>query len=200
MRTIEIDGYGKIHFNTISFTEAEAIEVDNDGNEVKRVITGKSETKFIRVKDEQEVAKNLIQKKFFIDDEEVITGKFTPTKKVEADEFEVIEDRNNEKWNRGLDRTQAIVFTDSQRILNLLNEGKALSFPIRLGTGYKVWNGILNYYTTLDGERKLALLCFRGNTDEGFKMKSDNPIEIKLDVMPKATKQNINKLFKLSKA
>jgi hypothetical protein len=113
--------------------------------------------------------------------------KLTPTSKVEMDDVEVSED-NSEIYS-AIDRKAAKVFTDSKKLNKLiLEENKTLKFPLTLGTGYKMHNGILTNW-----KGQIGLFGCRGNIDEAFEKYQDEVVDIEIEMMPTMDKKKLLK-------
>ena len=80
--------------------------------------------------------------------------------------------------------------TDSKRLRELvLKHNKSLEFPLVVGNGWKIWNGIL---TNWNG--KLLLVGCRGDIKKELDKYGDDMVEFEIESIP--PQQNIKKLVK----
>jgi len=194
MKKIELAELGIIHLNGIDFQEQKGITCDNQGNPLKYSIEGRGTSSYRNANGEV-IPRKEVCKKLNIDGEEIIVNRLTPTTKIEKDVIEIIEDKDNSKMKLACERKIYAIHTDSKKIKDLLDEGKAISFPLVVGSGFKVWKGILNKHTTKSGKEVMSLFAVRGNIDEVFEIYHNEPLSIELDVVPKENAKNVKKMF-----
>jgi hypothetical protein len=196
MKKIELEGYGTIHLFGIEFEQEEGLTCDKDGNEVKYTIEGRGKGKYTRVSDGKPLTKPEVFKKIWVEGEEIISPSFTPTTKIDKEDIQIIDDKGNDMMKRACERKSYVIQTNSNEIRKLLDDGKSIVFPAVVGTGFKVWRGVVQKWETKTGTEALALFCCRGDIDKAFSDFSDKPITLKLNAVPKENMKNVRKLFK----
>jgi hypothetical protein len=196
MKHIDLAGLGRINIFGIDFKTEEGTTCDSKGNPVEYKIEGKGKGTYRRVSDGSVLKKTEIYKKLNINNEEIIASSLTPTTSIEAEDIQVIDEKDNVSMKKACERKSYVAMTSSQEIKKLLNEGKSIMFPVVVGTGFKIWKGIVQKWTTENGKEAIALFCCRGNIDKAFEEFDDNPIMLNLDAVPKENAKNIRKLFK----
>jgi hypothetical protein len=196
MKKISLEGYGDINLIGVEFKDAEGETVDSQSNVLTHSIEGRGRSIY-RKADGTEVANKDVCKKFVIEGEPQIISKVKPTTKIEKEDIQELEDKNNGIMQRAVDRKIFRIHTDSPKIKELVGSGKALVFPVALGSGYKVWKGVVNMWETANGRKVPALFCCRGDIDRAFEEFSDDTIEIEIPVSDNS--QQVKKLFGIMK-
>jgi hypothetical protein len=196
MKKIELGDLGTIHLFGIEFEQEEGITCDKDGNEVKYTIEGRGKGTYKRVSDSKVLTKPEVFKKLWVEGEEIISPSLTPTTKIDKDDIRVVEDKEFDIMKRACERKQYIIQTNSPQIKKLLEEGKSIIFPAVVGTGFKVWKGVVQKWITKNGDEAFALFCCRGDIDRAFSDFKDKPITLTIPAIPKENAKNIRKLFK----
>mgnify|MGYP001585905195 CR=1 FL=1 len=187
MKSIELEGFGKIMLNPIDIKDSEAETVDSDGNPIEHKQEG-SVKRFYANKEGVVIPNNRVCKKFFVDGEELITPKLNPTTKVEREDIE-IGNENTAIYN-AIERKIYNVFTDNQKLRELLKSNKVLRFPFTAGNGWKVYDGIL---TAWKSDRFLLVGC-RGDINKALDEFNDDTVDIELSLIPQ--KETAKKLLK----
>lgn len=187
-KALELKGYGTIMINPIDIKEQEFETVDPQGNPVSTKMIGTRAKTIYVTKDGTEVPSNQVCKKFVVEDEEIICPKFSPSKDIDAENIEVLED--NALVYSALDRKFYNVVTDNQKVKDLvLKENKSLKFPITFGSGWKLWNGILTNWSG-----KLLLVACRGDLVRELDKYTEDTVELQIEVIPQ--QKNMKKLIK----
>lgn len=187
-KSVELTGYGVIMINPIDIKEQEFETVDTQGNPVtQKTIGTRAKTVYV-TKEGTEISSGQLCKKFVVEDEEIICPKFSPSKQIDTENIEVIED--NQLVYSALDRKFYNVVTDNTKIKDLvLKQNKSLKFPITFGSGWKLWNGILTNWSG-----KLLLVACRGDLVRELDKYSDDTVELQIEVIPQ--QKNMKKLIK----
>lgn len=187
-KSVELTGYGIIMINPIDIKEQEFETVDTQGNPVtQKTIGTRAKTVYV-TKEGTEISSGQLCKKFVVEDEEIICPKFSPSKQIDTENIEVIED--NQLVYSALDRKFYNVVTDNTKIKDLvLKQNKSLKFPITFGSGWKLWNGILTNWSG-----KLLLVACRGDLVRELDKYSDDTVELQIEVIPQ--QKNMKKLIK----
>lgn len=187
-KSVELTGYGVIMINPIDIKEQEFETVDTQGNPVtQKTIGTRAKTVYV-TKEGTEISSGQLCKKFVVEDEEIICPKFSPSKQIDTENIEVIED--NQLVYSALDRKFYNVVTDNVKIKDLvLKQNKSLKFPITFGSGWKLWNGILTNWSG-----KLLLVACRGDLVRELDKYSDDTVELQIEVIPQ--QKNMKKLIK----
>lgn len=187
-KALELKGYGVIMINPIDIKEQEFETVDSQGNPVSSKTIGTRAKSIYVTKDGTEVPNSQVCKKFVVEDEEIICPKFSPSKDIDTENIEVIDD--NQLVYSAIDRKFYNVVTDNQKVKDLvLKQNKSLKFPITFGSGWKLWNGIL---TNWGG--KLLLVACRGDLVRELEKYSEDTVELQIEVVPQ--QKNMKKLIK----
>jgi len=185
-KSVVLDGYGTIMINPIDIKEQEFETVDSQGNPVTQKTIGTRAKTIYVTKDGTEVSSGQLCKKFIVEDEEMIVPKFSPSKEIDGENIELIED--NSLIYRALDRKLYNVVTDNAKLKNLvLKENKSLQFPVTFGSGWKIWQGVL---TNWNG--KMLLVACRGDLQRELEKYSDDTVELEIEVIPQ--QKNMKKL------
>jgi len=188
VKQIELKGYGTIMISPIKIKEAEAETCDAQGNPVTSKLVGERAKTMHYNKDGAEIPSNQLCKKFVVEDEELIVSKFNPSKEVEFEDIEVIDD--NSIIYSALDRAFYAVTTDNAVIKELvLEQHKSLKMGLVFGVGYKMWSGVL---TNWNG--KLLLVACRGDLVKELDKYSEETIEFNIELLPQ--QKNMKKLVK----
>jgi hypothetical protein len=188
VKSVELKGYGTIMINPIKIKENENETCDAQGNPVTSKLVGDRAKTMHYNKDGVEIPSSQLCKKFIVEDEELIVSKFNPSKEVDFDEIEVIDD--NIIIYSALDRAFYNVVTDHEKIKQLvLVEHKSLKMPLVFGSGYKLWSGVL---TNWNG--KLLLVACRGDLVKELEKYSEDTVEFSIEALPQA--KNMKKLVK----
>jgi len=187
-KSLELTGYGTIMINPIDIKEKEFETCDAAGNPVtQKTIGTRAKTVYV-TKDGSELSSGQLCKKFIIEDEEIICPKFSPSKNVDKENVEVIDD--NGLIYSALDRRFYNVVTDHEVLKDLvLNQHKSLKFPVTFGSGWKIWQGILTNW-----HGKMLLVACRGDLVKELEKYSDDTVELEIEVLPQ--QKNIKKLVK----
>jgi len=193
MRKIELEGYGSVLLTPIYFKEKPSVLCDISGNPVKYQIENRGRGVYVR-EDGTEILRNEVCKKLVINGEETIIRRFKPTTKIKKSSVSIIEDKQNNTMKLACERKVYIVSV-SPKIKKILDEGKALMFPLVVGSGFKVWKGVLNRHVTKSGKEVICLFACRGDLDKAFDEFVDEPITLELDDIPEENAENIKKIF-----
>lgn len=186
MKSIELEGFGKIMLNPIDIKDSEAETVDSAGNPVSHKQEGNVK-RFYMNNEGTIIPNNMVCKKFLVDGEEVIAPKLSPTAKIARDDIE-ISDENSDIYN-AIERKIYNVFTDNQKLKELLKKSKVLKFPFVAGNGWKVYNGVLSAW-----KDKLVLVGCRGDINKALDEFNDDTVELEIDLIPQ--KETAKKLLK----
>lgn len=187
-KALELKGYGTIMINPIDIKEQEFETVDPQGNPVSSKTIGTRAKSIYVTADGTEVPNSQVCKKFVVEDEEIICPKFSPSKDIDTENIEVIDD--NALVYSALDRKFYNVVTDNQKVKDLvLKENKSLKFPITFGSGWKLWNGILTNWSG-----KLLLVACRGDLVRELDKYTEDTVELQIEVIPQ--QKNMKKLIK----
>jgi len=187
-KSLELKGYGTIMINPIDIKEQEFETVNAQGSPVSSKTIGTRARSVYVTADGTEVPNNQVCKKFVVEDEEIICPKFSPSKDIDTENIEVIED--NALIYSAIDRKFYNVVTDNKKVQDLvLKQNKSLKFPITFGSGWKLWNGIL---TNWGG--KLLLVACRGDLVRELEKYSEDTVELQIEVVPQ--QKNMKKLIK----
>ena len=185
-KSVVLDGYGTIMINPIDIKEQEFETVDSQGNPVTQKTIGTRAKTIYVTANGTEVPSGQLCKKFIVEDEEMIVPKFSPSKDIDGENIELIED--NSLIYRALDRKLYNVVTDNAKLKNLvLKENKSLQFPVTFGSGWKIWQGVL---TNWNG--KMLLVACRGDLQKELEKYSDDTVELEIEVIPQ--QKNMKKL------
>ena len=185
-KSLELQGYGTLMVQPINVKEKEWETVDSSGNPLQTKTVGTRAHTGYFTPDGAEVPSSRICKKIFVEDEEMILPKFSPTKEVAAENITEIEDAG--LIYRAMDRKFYNVVTDNQKIKDLiLKEGKSLTFPLCAGSGWKIWNGILTRW-----QDKLILVGCIGDIAKELEKYSEETVELEIESMPQ--QKNMKKL------
>lgn len=187
-KSVKLSGYGMIMISPINIKEQEFETVDPQGNPVEsKTIGTRAKTVYV-TKDGVEVPNNQVCKKFLVEDEELICPKFSPTKELDAENIEVIDD--NGLIYSALDRKFYAVVCDEPKIKKLvLEDNKSLKMPMTYGSGWKIWQAIL---TNWNG--KILLVACRGDLVKELEKYSEDTVELEIEVIPQ--QKNMKKLVK----
>jgi len=187
-KALELKGYGIIMINPIDIKEQEFETVDTQGRAVSsKTIGTRAKTVYV-TEDGTEIPNNQLCKKFVVEDEEIICPKFNPSKDIDTENIEEIED--NRIIYSAIDRKFYNAVTDNAKIKDLvLNQNKSLKFPVTFGSGWKLWNGVL---TNWGG--KLLLVACRGDLVKELDKYSEDTVEFEIEVIPQ--QKNMKKLVK----
>jgi hypothetical protein len=187
-KALELKGYGTIMINPIDIKEQEFETVDPQGNPVSSKTIGTRAKSIYVTADGIEVPNSQVCKKFVVEDEEIICPKFSPSKDIDTENIEVIDD--NALVYSALDRKFYNVVTDNQKVKDLvLKDNKSLKFPITFGSGWKLWNGILTNWSG-----KLLLVACRGDLVRELDKYTEDTVELQIEVIPQ--QKNMKKLIK----
>lgn len=187
-KSIVLGSYGTIMINPINIKEQEFETVDAQGNPVTSKTVGERAKTVYVTKDGTEISSGQLCKKFIVEDEEIICPKFNPTKAIDAEDIEVLED--NGLIYRALERKFYGVTCDSVKIKDLvLKENKSLMTSMTYGQGWKIWQAVL---TNWNG--KLLLVACRGDLMKELEKYSDDTVELEIEVIPQ--QKNMKKLVK----
>jgi hypothetical protein len=188
VKSVELKGYGVIMINPIDIKEADWETVDPQGNPVTSKMEGTRAKTMHYNSAGVEVPNNQLCKKITVEDEVIIAPKFSPSKEVDSDDIEVIDD--NQIIYSAIERKFYNVVTDNDKIKQLvLNEHKSLKFGVCFGSGWKIWSGIL---TNWNG--KLLLVACRGDLVKELEKYSEDTVEFSIEALPQ--NKNMKKLVK----
>ena len=188
MKQIELQGYGTVMVSPISVKEQEFETCDANGQPLTKEVVGTRAKTVWRTGEGAEVPNSHVCKKLVVDGEEIVTAKFKPLTQIESDSIKEISD--NGLIYRAIQRKLYSVATDSKRLRELvLKHNKSLEFPLVVGNGWKIWNGIL---TNWNG--KLLLVGCRGDIKKELDKYGDDMVEFEIESIPQ--QQNIKKLVK----
>lgn len=162
--------------------------VDPQGNPVtSKTIGTRAKTVYV-TSGGVEIPNNQVCKKFLVEDEELICPKFSPSKEVNAENLEILED--NGLIYTAIERSFYNVVTDNAQIKKLIfEENKSISFPVTFGSGWKIHKGIL---TNWNG--KMLLVACRGDLVKELEKYSEDTVELNIEVIPQ--QKNMKKLVK----
>ena len=185
-KSLVLEGFGTVMIQPINIKEKESETVDTTGNPVKITYSGTRATRKYVTEDGTEVPSSQICKKIEVEGEELILPKFQPTKEVANENIEVLDDAS--LIYRGIDRKFYNVVTDNEKIKDLvLNQNKALCFPLAAGFGWKIWKGIL---TNWNG--KLLLVGVIGDIQKELEKYTEDTVELEIEIIPQH--KNMKKL------
>lgn len=194
MKKIELEGYGTISIDGISFRDKPSVSCDVNGNPLKHTIEGRGVSKYFDEKG-NEVPNKEVCKKIVVNGDEKVIRKLSPTTKIKQSGIKVSEDKNNNSMKLACERKIYAVNTQSKEIRDLLDSGKSIEFPLVVGSGFKVWRGVLNKHITTNGKEVIALFACRGNIDKAFEDYADEPIQLELDSLPEENSKNVQEVF-----
>jgi len=187
-KSLSLNGYGNIMIQPINIKDKECETVDPTGAPVKRTTVG-TRAKTVYLTDEGvEVPSSQLCKRFEIEGEEILAPKFQPSKEVDNENINEIDD--NSIMYRALDRKFYNVVTDNQELRDLiLTQHKTLEFPFVGGLGWKMWKGVLTNWNN-----KLMLIACRGDIQKELLKYDEDTVELELDILPQ--QKNMKKLVK----
>lgn len=187
-KSVKLGSYGTIMISPINIKEQEFETVDPAGNPVtSKTIGNRAKTVYVNAAG-VEIPNNQVCKRFIVEDEELIVPKFKPTKELDGENIEVLED--NGLIYSALERKFYAVVCDAPKIKKLvLEDNKSLKMPITFGSGWKIWNGIL---TNWNG--KMLLVACRGDLVKELEKYSEDTVELEIEVVPQ--QKNMKKLVK----
>jgi hypothetical protein len=187
-KNVELKGFGTIAITPIDVKEKEFETCDPSGNPLStKTIGTRARTAYV-TNDGTEIPNNQICKKFVVEDEEIICPKFSPSKDIDKDNIEIIDDKS--LVFNALDRKFYNVVTDHEKLKELvLKQNKSLKFPVTFGSGWKIWQGIL---TNWNG--KMLLVACRGDLVKELEKYSEDTVELEIEVLPQ--QKNMKKLVK----
>lgn len=187
-RQIEIEGYGTIVINPINFKDKEYESVDLEGKPLKWVAGKMAKTGYFVNEDGLEVPISQVCKKVNIEGEDILIQKFKPTSKIQQEDIEITD--GNEDIYTSIERKPYKVFTENKRLKEMiLDNQKTLKFPLVVGSGYKIYNGILTNW-----KGQIILCGCRGNINEVLKKYEDDAVDIEIETI--IQKPNTKKLLK----
>lgn len=187
-KKLVLGGYGSVFVNPINIKDKKCETVDQTGAPVKRTVKGERAKTVYLTPDGVEVPSNQLCKKFEVDGDEIIAPKFQPSKEIEQENIQVIDD--NGIMYRALDRKFYNVVTDNEKIKDLvLNQKKTLVFPFVGGVGWKMWKAIMTNWNN-----KLILVACRGDIQKELAKYDEETVELELEVLPQ--QKNMKKLVK----
>jgi hypothetical protein len=188
MKQIELKGYGVIAITPVKIKDGDSENCDAQGNSVEsKTIGTRAKTVYV-TKDGTELTSSQVCKKMIVEDEEMIVPKFTPTKEVDMEDIEVLED--NSIIYRAIDRSFYTVVCDNTKLKDLvLKQNKSLAFGSAFGSGFKLWQSVL---TNWNG--KMLLVACRGDLMKELEKYSDDTVELEIEVIPQS--KNMKKLVK----
>lgn len=188
-KSIELEGYGKLILFPISIKDRQYEIVDSEGNPLKKIMVGKKAKTVYKTKEGAEIPQRLTCRRMIIDDEELIVGKMMPTKRVEKEDIEIIDD--NTMMYDAIEKKIYNIFSTSKPLKKLiLEENKSLKIgAIILGLGYKAHEGLLTRY-----QDRIILVCCRGKLSEALKIYKDEEVTLELDAIE--DKEKAKKLLK----
>jgi hypothetical protein len=176
-KIIDIEGYGTITINPINFKDKEYSNVDLNGKPLKW-IAGHNVVGHFENEEGIAIPNSQICKQFEVEGEEVLIQKFKPTSKVEMDDVEIISD--NQEIYTAIERKPYKAFTDSEKLKRLvLDENKTLKFPIIIGSGFKIYNGLLTNW-----KGQIILCGCRGDINKVLEKYQDDVVDIEIDAIP----------------
>jgi hypothetical protein len=188
MKQVNLKGYGAIMITPINVKDQELETVDQQGNPVTSRIVGTRAKTIYTNNLGVEIPNNQLCKKIVVEDEELIVSKFNPSKDIDFEDIELLDD--NQIIYTAINRSFYFVACDNNKINELiLKEGKSLRFPLTLGTGFKLWLGVL---TNWNG--KLLLVACRGDLVKELEKYSEDTVEFSIEALPQA--KNMKKLVK----
>jgi hypothetical protein len=194
MKKIELVGHGSIQITGLKFAEQEGTPVDKEGNVLKYVVEGKGTTKYVNLEG-VEVPRNEVCKKLVIDGEDMVLPKFAPTTRIDEDVISVYDAEAHSNCElRAIEKSWYLVNAYG-KVKEELEAGKAIEFPVVMGSGFKVWKGVLKQHALPNGKVCNMLFTVRGDIDKAIEQFLDDPIEFEMPVMGEQ-KQNISKLSK----
>ena len=187
-KAIELKGYGILKINPINIKEQDVETVDTMGKPVTGELVGSRAKRVYTNSDGVEIPSTMLCKKFIIEDETIITPKFSPTSEVPQDNISTLDE--NGLIYRAINRKFYNVVTDSEKLKNLIiKENKSLSFPFVAALGWKMWKCIL---TNWNG--KMLMVACRGDLKKELDKYSDETVELHLEIIPQ--QKNMKKLLK----
>ena len=176
MKTLELEGFGKIMLNPIDIKDSEAMTCDSEGNPVQHKQEGNVK-RFYANSNGVVIPNNMVCMNFNIYGDEVIAPKLNQTKEIARDDIEV-SDENSEIYN-AIERKVYNIFTDSQKLKDLLKNNKVLKFPFVAGNGWKVYNAVLSAW-----KDRIVLICCRGDINKALDEFNDDTVEFEIDLIP----------------
>lgn len=188
VKELTLEGYGMIHISGIGIKDREFETVNPNGESVVREVIGERAKTVYKTKEGTIVPGTQLCKKILIEDEEIIAPKFTPTKEVDNENIEEVSD--NSMIYRALERKFYNVTTENGVLKNMILEQNVnLKFPISMGSGWKLWNGILTNW-----QGKMLMVCCRGDLVKELEKYADETVEFEIDLIPQ--QKNMKKLVK----
>jgi len=176
-KQIDLAGLGRITLVPVNIKEKEYETVDTAGNPVERRVEVKGKTAYVNCEGAA-VPSGQICKKFLIDGEEIVAPKMKPTKTVDSEDIQVVDD-NSDIYN-AIDRKVYNVFTDSKKVKELvLEQGKTVEFPFVSGLGWKVYKAVLTRW-----QDKIVLVGCRGNINKALDVFSDEVVDLEMEAAP----------------
>ena len=186
MKSIDLEGYGKVMLNPVDIKDKDYAVVDSQGNPLKMEVKGSRSYNYVN-SEGVIIPSNMVCKQFIIDDEVINTPKLKATSKVDNEDI-AIADENSEIYN-AIERKIYNVFTDSEKIKQMLKDNKTFKFPLVCGNGWKVYNALLTNW----GDRMVMVGC-RGDINTALSEFNDDTCELEMDIMPqKETAKNLLK-------
>jgi hypothetical protein len=193
MKKIELAGHGSIQITGLKFADQEGTPVDKDGTPLKYVLEGKGTSKYVKP-DGTEVNRKDVCKKLVVDGEDIIVPKFNPTTKIDEDVIAVYEPEAHSNCElKAIEKSWYLVNAYG-KVKEELEAGKTIEFPLVVGSGFKIWKGVLKKYTLPNGTACHMLFTIRGDIDKAIERFLDDPVEFEMPVSEQ--KQNISKLSK----
>src|SRR3990167_44904 len=153
MKSIDLEGYGKVMLNPVDIKDKDYKVVDIQGNPLKMEVKGSRSYNYVN-SEGVIIPSNMVCKQFIIDDE------------------------NTEIYN-AIERKIYNVFTDSEKIKQMLKDNKTFKFPLVCGNGWKVYNALLTNW----GDRMVMVGC-RGDINTALSEFNDDTCELEMDIMP----------------
>lgn len=188
MKKVELRGYGPIAITPIKIKEQEAPTVDQAGNALKHKTIGERARSVYVTDDGREVPNTQVCKRFEVEGEEIIAGKFSPSSDIDKDNIELIDD--NSIIYSAIERSFYNVTCDNDYLKDLvLNKNKSLRFPITFGSGWKIWSGVLTNW-----KGRMLLVACRGDLVKELDKYNDETEELSIEVLPQ--QKNMKKLVK----
>ena len=176
-KIINLAGYGRVVYTPINIKEKDFEKVDINGNPITW-IKGSATRGYYEDKEGNEVPTSHVRKKVEIDGEVILVPKFNPTTDVSSDEIEILD--NDDEVQSAVTRKAYNAFTDSEKLKKIiLKDKKSLKFPLVIGHGDTMYNGILTEW-----KGQIGLFGVLGNLNDGFKKFSDETVEIEISSIP----------------
>lgn len=187
-RKLKLEGYGNLMIAPVNVEDKEYETVDSLGRPVTKKYVGEGKKTIYLNAEGVEIPSKSLCKKIPVDGEDLILGKFQPTKEVEKENIEVLEDPS--LAYRAAKRKMYKVTTDSAELKDLImNKHKSLQFPFTAGYGNQMWNGIL-----MNWSGKMVIMCCISDYTELLTKYDEETVNFVVEAIPQV--KDVKKLMK----